>query len=71
MRRRVFERVLLDVLFQASGTIQVLGVIQGLGYGLDARAVEAVRQIRFKPAEREGKPINSRARVRITFQLAY
>jgi len=29
--------VLLDVIFGASGTIQVLGVIKGLGYGLDAR----------------------------------
>ncbi len=63
--------VLLDVIFGASGTIQVLGVIKGLGYGLDARATEATRKIRFKPAEREGKPIDSRARVRITFQLAY
>ena len=69
--QQIEGEVLLDVLFQASGTIQVLGVIQGLGYGLDTRAVEAVRKIRFKPAEREGKPINSRARVRITFQLAY
>ena len=59
------------MLFQASGTIQVLGVIQGLGYGLDARAVEAAQNIRFKPAEREGRPVDSRARVRITFQLAY
>ena len=69
--QRIEGEVLLDVLFQASGTIQVLGVIQGLGYGLDARAVEAARKIRFKPAEREGRPIDSRARVRISFQLAY
>ena len=69
--QRIEGEVLLDVLFGASGTIQVLGIIKGLGYGLDARAAEATRQIRFKPAEREGKPVDSRARVRVTFQLAY
>jgi len=69
--QQIEGEVVLDVLFEASGTIQVLGVIQGLGYGLDDRAAEAARKIRFKPAEREGKPIDSRARLRITFQLAY
>jgi len=69
--QRIEGEVLLDVLFGASGTIQVLGIIKGLGYGLDARAAEATRKIRFKPAEREGKPVDSRARVRVTFQLAY
>ena len=69
--QQIEGEVLLDVLFQAAGTIQVLGIIKRLGYGLDERAVEAARKIRFKPASREGKPIDSRARVRITFQLAY
>ena len=69
--QKIEGEVVLEVLFQASGTIRVLRVVEGLGYGLDARAVEAARQIRFKPAEREGKPIDSRARVRIRFQLAY
>ena len=69
--QQIEGEVVLDVLFQASGTVQVLRIIEGLGYGLDARAVEAARKIRFKPAEREGKPIDSRARVRIRFQLAY
>jgi TonB family protein len=69
--QQIEGEVVLDVLFEASGTIQVLGVIQGLGYGLDERAAEAARKICFEPAEREGKPIDSRARLRITFQLAY
>ncbi len=69
--QQIEGEVVLDVLFQASGTIQILGVIKGLGHGLDERATEAAGKIRFQPAEREGKPIDSRARVRITFQLAY
>lgn len=69
--QQIEGEVLIEVLFQASGTIQVLGIVKRLGYGLDERAVEAARKIRFKPASLEGKPIDSRARVRITFQLAY
>ena len=69
--QQIEGEVVLDLLFQASGTIQILGVIKGLGYGLDERATEAAGKIRFQPAERQGTPIDSRARVRITFQLAY
>jgi hypothetical protein len=48
----------------------VVSVVSGLGYGLDEQAIRAAQQIRFKPAQLGGQPIDSRAVVHIIFQLA-
>lgn len=63
--------VVLDVVFLANGRIQVNRVVSGLGHGLDESAVRAAEQIKFKPALREGQPVDYPARVRIEFRLAY
>ena len=62
--------VLLSVVFKASGEINVVRVISGLGHGLDESAVRAAQQIRFKPAERAGQPVDLPATLHIVFQLA-
>ena len=62
--------VLLDVVFSASGKIQVIRVVRGLGHGLDESAIRAAQQIRFKPATRGGAPVDSTATLHIVFQLA-
>jgi TonB family protein len=63
--------VVLDVIFPASGRIEVLRVVRGLGHGLDEAAIRAAQQIRFKPALQSGSPVNFPATLRIVFQLAY
>jgi TonB family protein len=63
--------VVLDLVFQADGTVQVNGVTSGLGHGLDEAAVRAAQEIKFKPAKRDGQPVDFPARVRIEFRLAY
>ena len=63
--------VLLDVIFSATGQIQVLRVTRGLGHGLDEAAVKSAQQIRFKPAMRDGQPVDSEATLHVRFQLAY
>jgi TonB family protein len=68
--KRIEGEVLLEVVFEASGKIQVLRVIRGLGYGLDDAAVRAAQQIRFKPALQDGQPSDSTAVLHIIFQLA-
>jgi TonB family protein len=70
-RLRIEGQVILSVLFGSSGNLRVLKVVQGLGHGMDEAAVEAAEQIRFKPAERDGRPVDSTALVHIIFQLAY
>jgi TonB family protein len=63
--------VVLDVVFLAGGSVHVNRVVSGLGHGLDEAAARAAQQIRFKPAKREGQPVDFPARVRIEFRLAY
>jgi len=57
--------------FLANGTIEVNRVVSGLGHGLDEAAVRAAQSIKFKPAKRDGPPVDFPARVRIEFRLAY
>jgi TonB family protein len=63
--------VVLEVVFAGSGEVKVVRIVQGLGHGLNEAAVAAARQIRFKPQRMNGKPVDSRALLRIVFQLAY
>lgn len=68
--KKIEGEVLLEVVFEASGKIHVVRVVRGLGHGLDDAAVHAAEQIRFKPALRDGQPLDSTALVHIIFQLA-
>ncbi|MGD0648087.1 MAG: energy transducer TonB [Acidobacteriaceae bacterium] len=44
-------------------------VVRGVGMGLDEKAVEAVRQYRFKPAMKDGKPVQVDLYVDVNFQI--
>ena len=63
--------VLLEVLFQANGTLHVNRVVRGLGHGLDEAAASAANKMRFKPALRNGQAVDSTAVVHVVFQMAY
>jgi protein TonB len=64
-----------------SGTVQVylwvdehgnpthVRVIQGVGLGLDEKAVEAVRQYKFHPAMQNGKPVTVEMYVDVDFHI--
>lgn len=68
--KNIEGEVLLEMQFRASGEACVLRVIRGLGHGLDENAIAAARGIRFRPAARDGKEVDSAAIVHIVFQLA-
>jgi TonB family protein len=68
-KRKINGEVRLEVLFRSDGRVQVVRVVQALGYGLDEQAVKAAEQIKFTPALREGQPIDSMALVHIIFEL--
>ena len=67
---KIEGEVLLKVVFRSSGEVEVLGVERGLGHGLDESAMSAARRIRFKPAQRQGQPVDYNATVHIVFELA-
>ena len=68
---RLEGEVSLRVLFSASGVVEVLRVLKGLGHGLDEEAIRAAENIIFKPAQQDGRSVDSAANIHITFQLAY
>lgn len=63
--------VRLSVVFMANGTVKINNVVSGLGHGLDEAAIRAAQQIKFKPAKRQGEPVDFPAVIRIEFRLAY
>ena len=62
--------VTLEVRFTATGEVEVLRVVNGLGHGLDEQAKLAAQRIRFKPATRDGKPVDQVSVIHVAFQLA-
>jgi TonB family protein len=70
-KMKIEGEVLVRILFTAAGQVRVLEIVRGLGHGLDETAVRAAQQIKFKPAQRDGQPVDSTATVHIVFQLAY
>lgn len=62
--------VLLEVVFGANGELHINRVVRGLGHGLDEAAINAANKIKFKPAERNGSPVDSTAIVHVMFQIA-
>jgi TonB family protein len=62
--------VTLQVRFSASGQVEVLRVISGLGHGLDEQAKIAAERIQFKPATKDGRPVDQVSIIHVTFQMA-
>jgi periplasmic protein TonB len=67
---RIEGTVTLDLEFSAAGEVRVLRVVRGLGHGLDEAAERAALRIRFKPAQSDGRAVESHATVYITFRLS-
>jgi TonB family protein len=63
--------VLLEVMFAANGQLHVNRIVRGMGHGLDEAAVAAANKMKFKPALRNGQPMDSIAIVHVVFELAY
>jgi TonB family protein len=62
--------VVLRVTFTSGGRVVVQGVVHGLGHGLDEEARRVAQQIHFRPATRNGQPVDLTTTIVITFQLA-
>ena len=67
---RIEGEVLLDVVFESDGKVRVVRIVRGLGHGLDEAAAKAAEQIRFRPAQQNGQPVDFQAVLHILFQLA-
>jgi TonB family protein len=60
----------VSVRLGANGAVQVLGLIHGLGHGLDQSALAAAQGIRFRPAtDASGHPVDFPTTVIIRFSI--
>jgi TonB family protein len=59
----------LWLIVDSSGRPRDIRVVRGLGFGLDAKALEAVKQWKFQPALKDGKPVDVQISVNIDFRL--
>ena len=68
-QRNLVGEVVLEIVVRRDGAVGDVTVLQGLGAGLNERAVEAVRQWRFSPAHRQGRPVDVIVEVAVEFKL--
>jgi TonB family protein len=61
--------VLVNFTVDRRGRPQNVHVLRGVGHGLDGKAVEAVRQYRFKPAMKDSQPVEEALNVEVNFQI--
>ncbi len=61
--------VQVALIVDANGMPKNIRVERGVGMGLDEKAVEAVRQYRFKPATKDGKAVPVEIYVEVNFQI--
>lgn len=68
-RQNVSGDVVLEIVVTRDGAVGDVKVLQGLGAGLDERAIAAVRQWQFAPARRQGQPVDVIVEVAVEFTL--
>lgn len=59
----------LWLIVDSAGRPRDIRVVRGLGFGLDEKALEAVRNWRFQPALKDGKPVDVQISVEVEFHL--
>ncbi|HEX3940588.1 MAG TPA: energy transducer TonB [Acidobacteriaceae bacterium] len=69
-RRAKYEgECVVSLIVDAQGNPQRVQVVRHLGMGLDEKALEAVRQYKFKPAMMQGKPVPVEMDVEVDFRI--
>jgi TonB family protein len=68
-KARIQGTVELLIIVNADGTVKFDNVRKNLGYGLDQKAIEAVRRWKFIPGKKDGKPVATYVSVLVNFSL--
>jgi TonB family protein len=63
----VGDVALLGLIVDADGIPKDICLVRSVGYGLDANAYNAVRQYKFDPATKNGKPVPTRVTIEVDF----
>lgn len=68
-QHRVIGTITLEAVFAGTGYVTNITVTRGLPHGLTESAIEAARNIRFFPAQKDGKPVSQRTMLEYNFNL--
>ena len=68
-KAKFMGNVLVSLVVDEHGVPQGVHVTRGVGMGLDEKAVDAVKQYRFRPATEGGKPVAVYLNVEVAFQI--
>jgi periplasmic protein TonB len=69
-RRAKYQGVsVVSLIVDAHGLPQRIRVVRKLGMGLDEKAVEAVRQYKFRPSTYQGKPVPVEITIEVNFHI--
>ena len=68
-KRSISGEVVLEIVVRRDGSVGDVKILQGLGGGLNERAIQAVRQWRFAPAQRLGAAVDVIVEVGVEFRL--
>jgi periplasmic protein TonB len=60
---------IVGIIVDAQGMPQHIHVVRSLGMGLDEKAIEAVRQYKFKPARYQGHAVAVEIEVLVSFRI--
>ena len=71
VRARTQGTIGLECVVERDGSVGMCAVVRTLtaAFGLDAQAVKAVQQWRFRPAVRAGEPVPVRVPIELDFTL--
>ena len=68
-QRGIEGEVVMEIVVRRDGSVGDVTLVSGLGYGLNERAMAAVRQWRFTPAQRRGAAIDVLVEAAVEFKL--
>jgi protein TonB len=66
---RVSGEVVLYAIIRRDGSVDSVQLVRGVDQQLDANAIKALRQWKFRPAAKQGTPVELEAIVHIPFRL--
>ena len=68
-KAKVAGIVVVNLWVDQNGMPSHVHVVQGIGMGLNEKAVDAVKQYKFKPAMENGKPVTVEMNIEVNFQI--
>jgi protein TonB len=69
-RKQKFSgNVLVGLIVDEQGNPTHVRILRGVGLGLDEKAMDAVRQYKFKPATKDGRPVKVELSIDVRFEI--